>query len=306
MKAMRGHFWALGALFLAGAVVFGGDVLTARAAFGVSPPVFRAVHMVKGARYSQIIYLVRDIADQDLKIRGKLEINKSIKDWFLINGGKEIVIPKGVRQFPVEIVFTVPKDAGLAIYSGTLTFEGVPDITGQVSIALGVEVTVDIQIGEGIFRKFSIPLVKLLDIEEGWSPRVSVRFNNEGNVPETVDGATYELFDQFGAVRLAYIQKNKDFPEIPPFTTKEEIVEFPIDLHLGMGSYWGSVTISKGGSVIGTTKTVFSVLQAGSLSGPLFKIWNNIKANKEYYGAGVLLVLIFLIFYIRRRVRNRR
>jgi len=303
---MRERFWILGILLFTGLIFFGGEVLTARAAFGVSPPVFSATHMVKGARYSQIIYLVRDIADQDLTIRGRLEINKSIKDWFQINGGKEIVIPKGVRQFPVEIVFTVPKDAGLGVYGGILTFEGVPDRTGQVSIALGVEVSVSVQIGEGIYRKFGIPLVKLLDIEEGWSPRVSVRFNNEGNVPETVDGATYELFDQFGAVRLAYIQKNKDFPEIPPFTTKEEIIEFPIDFHLGVGSYWGSVAILKGGSVIGTQKTVFSVLKAGSLSGPLFKIWNNIKANKEYYGAGFLAVLIFLIFYIRRRIKIRK
>lgn len=303
---MRVSFRALAVLLFAVTIFFHSETLIAEAAFGVSPPAFNAAHMVKGSKYSQVIYLVRDVADQDLAIRGKLEINKSIKDWFLINGGKDIVIPKGVRQFPVEIVFTVPKDAGLAIYSGTLTFEGVPDITGQVSIALGVEVSVNVQIGEGIFRKFSVPLVRLLDIEEGWSPRVSVRFANEGNVPETVDGATYELFDQFGAVRLAYIQKNKDFPEIPPFTTKEEILEFPIDLHLGLGSYWGSVAIMKGGSVIGTQKTVFNVLKAGSLSGPLFKIWNNIKTYKKYYGAGFLIIFIILIVYFRRRFLKRK
>ncbi len=303
---MQKRFLAFGVFILAGLALFYEGTLTASAAFGVSPPAFNATHMVKGSRYSQIIYLVRDVADQDLRIQGKLEISDSIKKWFTINGGKEIVIPKGVRQFPVEIVFEVPKNAGLAVYSGTLTFQGVPDQTGQVAIALGVEIAVNVQIGEGIYRKFSVPLVRLLDIEEGWSPRVSVRFANEGNVPEAIEGATYELFDQFGAVRLAYIQKNKNFPEIPPFTTKEEIIEFPIDLHLGIGAYWGSVNFVKNGSVVASAKTVFSVLEAGSLSGPLFKIWNNIKAYKEYYGAGFLIILIILIIYLRKRFWRRK
>lgn len=278
----------------------------AHAAFGVSPPAFRAVNVVKGSRYAQIIYLVRDRAEEELKIQVKFEINERVRKWFSINKGEEIVIPKGVRQFPVEVVLKVPKDAGLGAYNGSLTFMGMPDKTGQVTIALGAEVLVDVAIGEGIYRKFNIALVDLLDIEEGWSPRVRVKFNNEGNVPETVNRATYELYDQFGAARLAYIQKNEDFPEIPPFTISDEIIEFPLDLHLGLGQYWGSVSIVKDDNVIATQRTVFDVLKAGSLSGSLTKIVNSIKQYKAYYGVGVLVgVGIFLMALRKRKKRSR-
>lgn len=271
------------------------------AAFGISPPAFRAEHAVKGSTYSQIIYLVQDQPNDDLRIEANLRIDEKIKDWFVINDGKEIIIPKGVRQFPLKVTLNVPKNADLGVYDGSLTFMGVPDQAGQVTIALGAEATIGVTVGTGIFRKFSVPLVEFLDIEEGWSPRVKVKFNNEGNVAETLDGATYELFDKFGAVRLAYIQKDDDFPEVPPFTIQDYTLEFPIDLHLGIGDYWGSVNLIKGEKVIATQRTVFKVLEAGSLTPGFFKlIFNHIKLNQQYYGGAILLALVIFLIYSRK------
>ena len=277
-----------------------------RAAFGVSPPFLNADHLVKGSTYVQTIYLVQDNPSDDLAILADLDINDRIKKWFIVNNGDELLIPKGMRQFPVRVEVKIPKDAALGVYSGTLSFRTKPAQAGQVTIALGVEVAINLTVGEGIFRKYTVPLIKFLDIEEGWSPRVYVKFNNEGNVPEAFDGATYELYDQFGAVRLAYIQKAKKFPETPPFTISDYTVEFPIDLHLGLGQYWGNVVFFKDGQIAATQKTVFSVLKRGSLSGPLAQAMNFAKDHPAEIGSGALVLFLMLGIWWRYRRRLRR
>lgn len=271
-------------------------------AFGVSPPFLINDHLVKGSKYTQVIYLVRDNADDDLPIIAKLDVNDRVRSWFEVSGGEEFIIPKGVRQFPVEVTITVPKDAGLGVYEGKMSFVGKPDATGQVTIALGVEVSINFTVGDGIYRSSRIQGINFLDIEEGWSPKVSVKFVNEGNVPEAIERATYELFDQFGSVRLGFVQKNEGFPEIEPFTTKDFTVDFPIDLHLGIGSYWGSVNFYKEGKVIGNQRTIFNVVEAGSLSGLWARIVGHFESSWLYYAIGLAIAAV-ASFFVRRKRR---
>lgn len=279
-------------------------VLPARGAFGISPPFLNADHLVKGARYSQTIYLVQDQPNEDLRIKAELEIQERVRSWVSIDKGFDFVIPKGVRQFPVQVGIQVPKDAGLGAYSGNLTFTSAPSEAGQVTIALGAQVAINLTVGTDIYRKISVPVVKLLDIEEGWDPRVYVKFHNDGNVPEAFTGATYELFDQFNSVRLAFAQKAEDFPETLPFQVKEYSVEFPIDFHLGVGQYWGSVQFFQGDKVVATQKTVFNVLKRGALRGPTAQVLTSLKENWIYYGLGGLVVVFASIFIVKRTRRR--
>ncbi len=274
-------------------------------AFGVSPPFLVNDHLVKGSRYTQVIYLVRDNAEDDLPIAAKLEVNDKVRGWFQVSGGEAFTIPKGVRQFPVEVTITIPQDAGLGVYTGKMSFVGRPDATGQVTIALGVEVSINFTIGEGIYRSSRVQGISFLDIEEGWSPKVSVKFVNEGNIPESLERATYELFDQFGSVRLGFVQKNEGFPEIEAFTTKDFVVDFPIDLHLGIGSYWGSVNFYKEGKVVGSQRTIFNVVEAGSLSGTWARFLNHVQTSWIYYLVGLVIAVGVGVFMMKRKNSRR-
>jgi hypothetical protein len=295
-----------GAFLIVAAAIYLSTPAFALAAFGVSPPFLNADHLVRGSRYVQTIYLVQDNPSEDLKIVADLEINDRVRSWFTVNNGQELIIPKGTRQFPVVIEAKIPENADLGLYHGSISFKGMPARTGQVTIALGVEVAINLTVGEGIFRKYDVPLIKFLDIEEGWSPRVYVKFNNEGNIPESFDSATYELYDQFGAVKLAYIQKSDKFPETPPFSVDEYTMEFPVDFHLGIGQYWGSVSFYKEGAVIASQRTVFNVLKRGSLSGPLDQVFRFVKQNLiAVEGAGVAIVLLMGVAIMWRRKRRR-
>ncbi|MDI6820985.1 MAG: hypothetical protein QMD65_02275 [Patescibacteria group bacterium] len=273
-------------------------------AFGISPPFLNANYLIKGARYSQIIYLVQDQPNEDLKIKAVLDISEKIRSWIKIDKGFEFVIPKGTRQFPVEVIIEVPKDAGLGIYRGNLSFTGAPAQSGQVTIAMGVQVALNLTVGEGIYQKLSVPMIRLLDIEESWAPRVYIKVSNEGNVSEVFTGATYELMDQFGETRLAYMQKTKDFPEIPPFTQGEYTIEFPINFHLGIGQYWGNVVFYQNEKAVASQKTVFNVLKAGSISGSVAQFSGFMKTNKNYLFITLIIIVFAIGFGIWRKNRR--
>lgn len=274
----------------------------AEAAFGISPPFLNADHLVKGSRYAHTIFLVQDQPNQDLKITTRLEINERVRSWIKVNDGKEIVIPKGVRQFAVPIIVSVPKNADLGVYSGKISFVSVPDEAGQVTIALGVQAAINLTVGDDIYRNFRIAQIRISDIEEGWSPRVFVKFDNQGNIHEQLEASTFEIFDKFGSVKLAYISEARKLPEIAPFSYKEELIEFPLDLHLGMGQYWGSVSFSKGGEVVATQRTIFNVVKAGSLSNPGVILTQHIRLYKNYYILGGLaLILGWVVLYKKKK-----
>jgi hypothetical protein len=278
----------------------------ANAAFGVSPPYVHADKLVKGAKFSQTVYLVRDIADADLPITGVLEVPSEIKDWVSVEPGVNFIIPAGTRQFPVKVNVNVPQDAPLVSYNGKLSFTSRPASEGQVTIALGAQVSIAITVGNDIYRSLKVPVVRVLDIEEGWNPQVFLKVNNEGNITEEFTGGTLEILDQYGAVRLAFLTTPKSVPKIPAFSVDESVVEFPSSFHLGLGQYWGVVNFYQGDTLVASQKTVFNVLKRGSLTKNIFKTaWTYIKQYKYYFGVGLILLVVVLGLVILRRKRKR-
>jgi LPXTG-motif cell wall-anchored protein len=271
------------------------------AAFGISPPFLNADHLVPGTKYVQTIYLVQDQPNTDLNIQTNLQVDPAIASWVSLNTGTTFVIPQGTRQFPVQVTVAVPQNAGLGVYHGNLTFTTMPSSAGQVTIALGVQVAINLTVGSGTFEKYSIPLISPVDIQEGQNPMVNVKFENDGNVSEAFDGATYALYDQYDSVRLAYVQKSDNFPSVPPFTIKDFTVQFPLDFYLGVGEYWGVVTFYKNGQVIASQKMIFNVLKATFMD----KAIRIAEDNWIAIVIGIIILAGISLFFMRRRRRSR-
>jgi hypothetical protein len=270
------------------------------AAFGISPPFLNANDLVAGSKYQQTVYLVQDQPNQDLNIQANLTMAQPAASWVSIDKGFNFVIPQGVRQFPVTITVSVPSGVTLGVYSGNLTFTTQPASAGQVTIALGAQVAINLTIGTGTVEKYSVPLIQFPDIQEGQSPVVHVKFENDGNVPEAFDSATYQLYDQYDSVQLAYIQKSGGFPSTAPFTIADYNVTFPLDFYLGIGQYWGVVNFYKNGQVVASQKTVFNVLKATWYQ----KAWNYLADKCIYILIGFILLLVIIALAIWRIKRK--
>ena len=301
-------YWRVSAVFgwIIAAVFLYGAPRPASAAFGISPPFMHPTNLIPGSHYAQTIYLVQDRPDADLGMRVTLSVPDPIRSWFSISPGEQFTMPKGVRQFPVEIIVDIPKDTGLGVYNGKISFVTQPANEGQVSIALGAEVDISLTVGNDIVRKLTIPIIRPLDIEEGWDPRVYIKVDNEGNVAERFSGAIFELYDQFGASRLAYIQKQDGFPEIPAFSTQEFTLEFPTNFYLGIGQYWASIQLFREGKVEATNRTVFNALKRGSLSTLTEQILRHLRKQWPYYAGGAVALGVIGVLLLRRKRRSRR
>jgi len=294
---MRRNFvWPL--LFVL--ISFGFTPHITQGAFGVSPPFVHATHLTPGTEFVQTIFLVQNEPVQDLKIKADLIIDERIKNWFIVNNGEDIVIPKGTRQFPLVVKISVPKNAVLGIYRGELNVASAPAQEGQVSIALGATILLHVSVGNDIYEEYRVLLTKILDIREGENPQVLIRFENKGNVPEAFDYATFELYDQFDTVRLAYMQKRNGFPETKPFAGDDYVVEFPVNFYLGAGPYWGNTAFFKNEKVITSQKAIFNVLKTTP--------WNqfvwSLRVYWYYYVGVAALLLVTFVHTYRRRSRR--
>jgi len=234
-------------------------------AFGVSPPSVNADKLLKGSQYEATIFLVRAEADSDLPIQAVLRLPDEIKSWVTLDTGFNFVIPADVRQFPVKVIINIPQDAELNIYNGSVVFNTLPPSEQgsgdqQVVITVAAGVSLGITVGEGVIKDFRIEHMDILDVKEGEPPAIVVTMENTGNVPISAERATIDVLDKFGNTRLGFGQ-TEELPEIPPFKTKKFVVEFPLNLKLGLGEYWAEAKVYKDGSVAGEVKTVFNVVE---------------------------------------------
>ena len=263
-------------------------------AFGVSPPFVTSDRLTRGSSFDTTIFLVQGKPDVDLEIQAIFDVPENIRDWFSVDKGEKFTIPAGIQQFPIVVTTKVPKDAEYNIYQGYLRINTVPvrKEGEQVNISVGARVEINLTVGDNVIKDFTVKGLNILDIREGEYPQVIVTLQNLGNVPVAPERATFELYDKYGEVRLAYGQTDV-LPEVAAFKTEEFIIEFPIDIKLGIGEYWGLARIYSNGAVTKELKTVFNVTEK--------------KADYMVYvmGAGVLVFLgIVSALILRRRSRR--
>jgi hypothetical protein len=264
----------------------------ASAGFGVSPPFIIEDRLVPGSSFERKIFLVQGAPERDLPASVSVESNE-IKDWISFPNGSEFIIPNGVQQFPLVVRTEVPEDAELGIYRAFVRISTVPekaDEGGEIAIALGGLVEVELTVGDDIIVDYEIVRVEILDIKEGDSPQASIRIRNKGNAPIAPDGASFELFDKYGNTRLAFSSSKKDaFDRVPAFSEDEIIISFPIDVRIAIGEYWGHVKVyNDKGEVLGQVRTIFDVREKTFFE--KYGLW--------LYGIGGLIFLALLVFTI--------
>ncbi len=275
------------------AIFFAGNV---EAGFGVSPPLIQEDKLVPGITLERIVYLVQGTPERDLPV--KIVVESQIADWISFPQGAEVVIPKGVQQYPLAVDITVPDNADLGAYKGVIRLTTVPvkaEDAGEVAIAVGGIVNLDLTVGNNIIYELKSKLIKILDIKEGDDPMVDVSLINNGNAPAAPDTATFELFNKFGELRLAYAE-SKDFEKIPAFHEQVAHLVFPVEIHIAPGEYWGHVKVYRERELLGELRTVFNVTE---------KTFAEKYTNMILIGIGAVVFLLLVIMISMRSARRR-
>jgi uncharacterized protein YaiE (UPF0345 family) len=261
------------------------------AGFGVSPGIIEEDRLVPGTVLERTIYLVQGNQTQDIAIEASVE-SKDIKDWITFKSGNTFTIPANQQQFPLDVVITVPEDAELGAYEAFIRVSTIPlkEAGSQITIALGGKVSVRLNVGDDVVSDFDVKSLDILDVKEGEKPKVSVVVTNTGNVPVAPENASFELFNKYGEIRLAYGESDL-FTKVPAFSEGESVLEFPLDVKLGVGEYWGHVRIYDDGKVVKELRTVFNVTPLGLVE----------KYAVSIGIAALLVAALAVLAFIRRR-----
>jgi hypothetical protein len=270
-------------------------------AFGISPGKIEESRLVRGSTVTRTISLVQGNPTEDTPVEVLVD-SQDMKDWLSFDPGLSFVIPAGVQQFPFRVSITVPQDAEFGNYSAFLRVRTQPkpaEGAGTVAISVGARVDVNLTVGDNVIEEFNVKALSIEDITEGEPLTVSARIENTGNVPTGPDSASFELFDKFGGIRLAFTTLDGAVIDtVAPFSEKTLTLRFPIDLRIAPGQYRGHVKVFDGeGVVVREVKTGFIVSERTLV---------DILIDLAPYIAGALLIFILGIVSVVRKRRKMR
>jgi hypothetical protein len=265
--------------------------------FGVSPASVLNDNLVPGSFFEEDVILVQSSPTEDLNAAVTINAGK-INNWIKIENGNNFIIPKGVQQFPMKVDVSVPLNADLGEYKGTIVVNtsSVGALKTGVSVTLGANVGIDLKVTSLQFSDFSIQNFKILDTKQGSPINFVMKVKNDGNVENGPTKVGLTFFDQYHSKQLGQYEQNIT-ERVQSFQTKDVSVQFPNNLDVG--SYWADVKIYTGDKVIIDSKMVFAVV-AGAPSGLSFLKLPNFSAVPlwVYMMSVAIIVIVVLVIVI--------
>ena len=282
--------------------------LAAKAGFGIVSPYIRNERLNRGAHYQKEITLVRGNADEDWKVELVVDV-PGANNWFTIDKGTEFILPAGEKQTPVFISVDVPEDAEFASYKGTIRVRTLPvgkQDKGQITIALGGQIDVELDVVDIEIFDFKVWSVRAPDLEEGWTIWLRMEIENTGNIKSAPTKVELDIYDSNEENLLESVVNSNELAKVNPFETGKIIAEFPNKLKAG--SYLAEFKIFKEEEIVYEGKIHISVLPQGSLPPRSLlpttaKTWLGLALWLWLVIAGGIIVLAGIGFYLWKRKR---
>ena len=245
----------------------------AYAGFGITPPYVRNDRLTQGSEYTQKIILVRGDPVEDLKAEITINV-PGIDDWFFIDRGTEFILPKGQTQVPMNVTVRVPDNAPFEQFKGSIRVKTVsPDLRSGVSIALGAQIDVDLQIVDEIFD-FEVRRVQLFETEQPRSfwwldypgrIKFAMKVKNTGNAPVAPTRVKFDIYDKRGSTILETTENTNTISKVKAFESTP--VEAFLPTKLPPGAYLVKYSIYLKDEVKRQGELTLSVLPEGTIDG---------------------------------------
>ena len=263
------------------------------AGFGVSPPYVRNDSLTRDSHYEKKLILVRGDAIEDLQATITIDV-PTAGAWISIDRGMEFILPKGEKQIPIIVSVDVPKDAAFGSYKGDMKIRTKPLTPlpeGGVSIILGLQIDVDLEVGKEEIVDFTVKGVSVADLEEGhkvwfWyipgKIKFSIKIENIGNVKASPSKVHINIYDAQEKELLESVETTK-IEKVNSFETKTVVAELPTKLPVG--SYWVHFVIFKKDEVVNKGRLHLSILPYGTLP-------KEAKEATEFLGLNVWIWIV--------------
>ncbi len=288
---------------------------TAFAGFGISPPFLRNENLTRGSYFEEKIYLVRGDPVEDSKVTITINV-PGADNWIKIDKGTSFILPKGEKAVPIIVSVQVPNDAPYGRYTGfmRITVEPKEIQPGQVGIALGARVEVDLNVTERKIFSFIVRAVEFLDLEEGYKwffffiPGklvMKMTIENVGNLPVTPSKVHLDIYDILKSKILESLDSVKIEGKVLPFKTDNVFAIFKTKLP--KGNYWVKYKIYKEKEIVKEGELVVNIKERGSIPGYKgFSFFESLILGREKVLISILAIaLVFGIFLVSFKALKR-
>ena len=271
------------------------------AGFGISPPFFRNDNLTRGSYFEEKIYLVRGDPVEDSKVTITINV-PGAENWIKIDKGTSFILPKGEQAVPILVSAQIPNDAPYGRYTGfmRITVEPKEVPPGQVGIALGARVEVDLNVTERKVFNFIVRMVEFLDSEEGYKwffffiPGklvMKMTIENTGNLPVAPTKVHLDIYDMLKSKILESLNNAKIEGKVLPFKTDNVLAIFITKLP--KGNYWAKYKIYKDNDVVREGELVITIKERGSIPGYKgFTLLGAIFIGREKVAISILIVIL--------------
>jgi len=247
------------------------------AGFGISPPYVSNDNLARGSVYEKKITIVRGDPIENLKAEIIINV-PGANDWISIDKGKEFILPKGEKQVPIIVKVQVPKQAAYGIYKGSIriktsSLEALQK--GIVTIALGAQIDVDLNVSKTKIFDFIIRGMKFLSSEEGFTKWIfhfptkittELQLENLGNIQCRPTKIVLDIYDSNKNNLLETTEASK-IDSVKPFETNDIQATFLTTLKAG--SYYVHYQIYKNQEIAqgGEGNLHLSIVPHGTIAG---------------------------------------
>jgi len=291
----------------------------ALAGFGISPPYVSNDSLARGSVYEKKITIVRGDPIEDLKAEITINV-PGASDWISIDKGNEFILPKGEKQVPIIIRVQVPKQAVYGAYKGSIrikTSSLEPLQKGTVTIALGAQIDVDLNVSQQKIFNFIVRGVTPFDAEEGYKKWIfffptklvfQMRIENLGNIKCRPTKIALDIYDSNKVNLLETVEASK-IGSVKPFENNVVLASFLTKLT--PGSYYAHYKVYKNNEIAqgGEGELHLSIMPKGTIQGykgaNIFDLGFKDKAI-IFGGLGLILALIiFEAIQVIKKFKNK-
>lgn len=295
------------------------NIKTSRAGFGIAPPYLKNDKLTPGSFWEQKIILTRSAVNEDSRVQLQIHLPRA-ENWLSVDKGTEFILPKNQNQIPIVFSVKVPPKAELGIYQGYIrvrTSKLSNNEAGTVTSVLGGEIAIDLTVVDNPIFDFKIKGISAEDAAEKkkflWMDlpgkiKLSIRFENTGNIPAAPSRVVLEIYSAATGRILKTIQNSNKIKKIEPFRTETVIAELPN--FLGPGKYPAVYKIYKNEELAAEGQIEINIRPIGTIKDGNYEFFTLAGLNLLPWRDKIILVLFFLLilaisFFLFRQKRNR-
>jgi len=228
------------------------NITTTQAAFGTSPPCVKNYLLLPGSALEEVINLSRNETDTEMKVKIRTDGDEDLIKWITIEDRENLIMRTGQAILPMKVIINVPEDATPKSYTGSIFVtlssvrEGDSLGGGEVAIALGAHISVDISVISDEITDYEIKSASVEPMEEDDPFSIVVKVENTGNTNINDVEGQIEVYDRASDKTV----KTLDFMPLNEPVSFNEIKEVEMvykDYMPEIGEYWVAVKATKDG-----------------------------------------------------------